>query len=214
MQMQADNSRVKTGKIGEDAPPSTDSIRRMKNTAFSLVAFVLTLAAAAETPKSSADRVCPIDGKPADSKYTSEYEGRSYAACSEACLTKWKGDREASLYQQIGGKAAIDAAVNLFYVKVLADPRIKDFFADVDMVRQHTKQKAFISAALGSPVKYEGRDMRRAHAKLPGLNDSHFNAVAEHLQATLAELKVKKELIDKVLAVVETTRADVLNRAK
>jgi hemoglobin len=75
-------------------------------------------------------------------------------------------------------------------------------------------QKQFLSAALGSPVKYEGRDMRSAHASLTGLNDTHFNAIGEHLKATLEELKVKPELIAKALAIVETTRNDVLNRPK
>ena len=56
--------------------------------------------------------------------------------------------------------------------------------------------------------------MRTAHANLPDLNDSHFNAIAEHLKATLEELKVNQDLITKVLAVVETTRDDVLNRPK
>jgi len=38
-----------------------------------------------------------------------------------------------SLYERIGGEAAIDAAVELFYQKVLSDDRIKHFFSDVDM---------------------------------------------------------------------------------
>ena len=145
-------------------------------------------------------------------KFTAEYEGCTYHFPDEVSLTKWKAEREASLYQQIGGKAAIDAAVELFYTKVLKDDRIRHFFDDVDMVRQRTKQKQFLSAALGGPVPWEGRDMRKAHAKLPGLNDGHFNAVAENLKATLEELKVKPELIAKVLAIAESTRNDVLNR--
>lgn len=145
-------------------------------------------------------------------KFTLEYEGHAYNFPDAESLAKWKADREASIYQQIGGKAAMDAAIEIFYKKVLADDRIKHFFDDVDMVRQRTKQKAFLSAAFGGPVPWEGKDMRRAHEKIPGLNDSHFNAVAENLQATLVELKVKKELVDKILAIAESVRADVLNR--
>ena len=70
----------------------------------------------------------------------------------------------------------------------------------------------FLSAAFGSPVKWEGRDMRKAHANLPGLNDSHFDAVAENLKATLEELKVKKELVDQIMALAGSLRNDVLNR--
>ncbi len=183
----------------------------MKKLLLPLVAFGLCIPAArAETPKPAAASQA---SQPA-SKFSTEYEGRAYSFPDEASLARWKADREASIYQQIGGKPSMDAAIEIFYKKVLADSRIKHFFEDVDMVRQRTKQNQFLSAAFGSPVPYEGKDLRKAHAKLPGLNDSHFDAVAEHLQATLTELKVKKELIDRIMAIAGSTRADVLNRTK
>ena len=37
-----------------------------------------------------------------------------------------------SLYEQLGGEAAMDAAVGIFYAKVLADDRIKHFFDGVE----------------------------------------------------------------------------------
>ena len=54
--------------------------------------------------------------------------------------------------------------------------------------------------------------MREAHEGLPNLNETHFNAVAENLQKTLEELKIKKELIDQVMAIAASTKDDVLNR--
>ncbi|MDP3840059.1 MAG: group 1 truncated hemoglobin, partial [Methylococcales bacterium] len=45
-----------------------------------------------------------------------------------------------------------------------------------------------------------------------GLNDSHFNAVMEHLSATLVDLSVPPALIAQVMALAETTRTDVLNK--
>jgi hemoglobin len=54
--------------------------------------------------------------------------------------------------------------------------------------------------------------MREAHANIPGINETHFNAVAENLQKTLEELKIKKELIDQVMAIAASTKDDVLNR--
>ena len=47
-----------------------------------------------------------------------------------------------SLYDQIGGSAAVDAAVDLFYEKVLADDTINGFFGNVDMKKQRAQQKA------------------------------------------------------------------------
>jgi hemoglobin len=190
----------------------------MKKT-LALIVLSLSLCAFAADPVTPAaaaplNTVCPISGKAADPKVTFTYEGTPYAFFDETCRKKFEADRTASLYQQLGGKAAIDAAVELFYTKVLADPRVNSYFKDINMTRQKKKQKEFLSMALGAPTKYSGADLRTAHRDLPGLNDTHFNAIAEHLQATLVELKVDKALIDRTLAIVESTRADVLNRPK
>ncbi len=119
-----------------------------------------------------------------------------------------------SLYEQLGGQAAVDAAVDIFYRKVLSDDRISEFFEGVDMDRQIGKQKAFLTMAFGGPNNYSGLDMRKGHAHLVarGLNDSHFNAVAENLVGTLQELGVAQNLIDQVVTIAESTRNDVLGR--
>lgn len=168
--------------------------------------------AVADPAATPVNQVCPISQKPVDPKITWTYEGKTYAFAEEKCRTKFQQDRENSLYHKLGGKAAIDAAVDAFYVKVLADERIKHFFDDVSMSRQHNKQKAFLSAAFGGPEPWTGKDMREAHKNLPDLNDTHFNAVAENLQKTLEEMKVPKDLIDQVMAIAGSTRDDVLNR--
>lgn len=119
-----------------------------------------------------------------------------------------------SLYEQLGGEAAVNAAVDVFYRKVLTDDRISQFFDDVDMDRQIAKQKAFLTMVFGGPVAYTGKDMRAGHAHLieRGLNDSHVNAVLELLGESLRELGAPEELIAKVAAIAESARADVLNR--
>ncbi len=119
-----------------------------------------------------------------------------------------------SLYEDIGGEGAVNAAVDIFYRKVLKDDRIKRFFDDVDMARQAAKQKAFLTMAFGGPNNYTGEDMRKGHAHLVarGLNDSHFDAVVEDLGATLKELNVPDNLIAQVAAIAESTRNDVLGR--
>jgi hemoglobin len=119
-----------------------------------------------------------------------------------------------NLYEQLGGKPAVEAAVDRFYEKVLADNRISHFFAGVDMTRQRGKQKAFLTMVFGGPVNYDGQDMRNGHKHLvaQGLNDTHFDAVVENLGQTLADLGVSPELIQQVAALAESVRNDVLNR--
>ncbi len=118
-----------------------------------------------------------------------------------------------SLYERIGGAAAVDAAVDIFYRKVLADDRISDFFEDVDMDRQIGKQKAFLTMAFGGPNNYDGKSMRDAHKHLVarGLDENHFDAVVENLANTLGELGVAAEDIAEVGEIAGSVRGDVLN---
>ncbi len=118
------------------------------------------------------------------------------------------------LFEQLGGQAAVEAAVDNFYRKVLVDERVAHFFDDVDMERQRGKQKAFLTMAFGGPHNYTGKDMRTGHARLVamGLNDSHFDAIVELLAATLKDMGVADNLIGQVAAIAESTRADVLGR--
>ena len=178
-----------------------------------LVNAALAADPAAVASESTTNSVCPISGKPADPAITAEYEGRKWSFAKEACKTKWLKTREDSLYQKLGGKTAIDAVVDAFYVKVLADKRVKDFFADVSMDKQRRKQKEFLSFAFGGPLPWTGKDMRKAHEGM-GLTEEHFNAIAENLVGTLKDFKVKQELIDQVVAIAVSTKDDVLGRPK
>jgi hemoglobin len=119
-----------------------------------------------------------------------------------------------SLYDQLGGAAAVEAAVDIFYRKMLLDERVAGFFETVDMDRQRAKQKAFLTMVFGGPNAYSGRDMRAAHAGLVqrGLSDVHVDIVIEHLGGTLKELGVADEHIAKVAAIANSVRGEVLGR--
>ncbi len=119
-----------------------------------------------------------------------------------------------SLYDELGGASAVEAAVDIFYRKVLSDDRISRFFEGVDMERQAAKQKGFLTMVFGGPNNYTGKDMRTGHTHLVkmGLNDSHVDAVIEDLAETLRELGVNDERIAQVAAIANSVRDDVLGR--
>lgn len=119
-----------------------------------------------------------------------------------------------SLYEKLGGADAVNAAVDIFYRKVLSDDRVSRFFEDVDMERQAQKQKAFLTMVFGGPNNYSGLDMREGHKHLVkmGLDDSHVDAVIELLGATLQELGVGDADIGEVAAIANSVRDDVLDR--
>jgi hemoglobin len=56
--------------------------------------------------------------------------------------------------------------------------------------------------------------MKNAHARLvdKGLNDTHVDAVVDHLGGTLKELGVSDDLVGEVAGVAESVRDQVLGR--
>ncbi len=121
---------------------------------------------------------------------------------------------ETSLFEQLGGEAAVDAAVDRFYRRVLTDERVNHWFEGTDMDRQAAKQKAFLTMAFGGPNHYTGMDMKKGHAHLVerGLGDKDFDVIVEDLGATLREMGVAEDLIAQVATTAETTREAVLGR--
>jgi methyl-accepting chemotaxis protein len=115
-----------------------------------------------------------------------------------------------SLYERLGGKTAITAAVEEFYRRVLADPELRPFFAKTNMKWLKTRQVQFLTQALGGPALYRGQDMKAAHAHL-AIEAHHFERVAGHLVNTLQMLGAPQPLIDEVVAGVAPLAADIVN---
>lgn len=120
-----------------------------------------------------------------------------------------------SLYDAIGGAAAIDAAVDRFYDKVLGDPLLAPLFAAMDMTAQRRKQKAFFGTLFKGQTDGVQAYMRSAHKRLVDegrIGDAHFDAVALHLQATLEDLAVPGDLVGRIMTAAAGLRNAVLGR--
>ncbi len=117
---------------------------------------------------------------------------------------------EMTIYQRIGGEAAISAAVDRFYERVLADPALSHLFTGVSMSRLKAHQFAFLSQALGGPKQYSGSSMRGAHSKI-AIEQRHFDSVAVHLVETLRELDVPEDIVSQIAAAVTPLSAQIVN---
>jgi hemoglobin len=117
-----------------------------------------------------------------------------------------------SLFNRIGGEAAVEAAANLFYEKFLTYDEIKPFFKHISIPEQQKKIRAFLTQALGGPSPYTSFDLRRAHAPLlnQGLNDAHVDLFIKIMRDTLLELNIPIELIEEFIEITESFRRDVL----
>lgn len=114
-----------------------------------------------------------------------------------------------SLYDAIGGHAALVAAVDVFYRLVLADPELSPFFPAGVGERHRAYLTTFLGEALGGPRRYRGPDIAAAHRGL-GISDVHFGLVAGHLVATLDELGVPRHLTDQIIGIVATLQSAVV----
>ena len=114
-----------------------------------------------------------------------------------------------SLYEAIGGRASLVAAIDAFYRRMLADPELSPFFPGGFGERHRAFVITFLSEALGGPGRYRGRDIATAHRGM-GISDTHFDRVAAHLDATLDELGVPRHLTDQIIGIAASLRPAVV----
>ncbi len=114
-----------------------------------------------------------------------------------------------SIYDDIGGRPAVAAAVESLYARILGDRTLAGYFAGTDMARQKAHLRAFVAAALGGPEVYRGRDMRTAHAGL-GVTGAAFDRVVAHLAAALASLDVPAITIEAIAGALAPLRDDIV----
>ena len=118
-----------------------------------------------------------------------------------------------TLYETIGGRKIINAAVDLFYQKVLADDSVRQFFEGMDMNHLRARQSMFLTMLLGGRIVYTGKDIRAAHAhpREMGMGNTHFDTILKHFAASLEEVGVQAGTVQKIMTLLEGTRNAVLN---
>ena len=117
-----------------------------------------------------------------------------------------------TVYQGLGGKQGIKNIVDTFIPLVLADPRIKDNFADFDMEQLNVRLQEQICEFAGGPCKYTGkyrdktmdgvgtvRDMATVHQDLK-ITNAMFNALTEDLQIAMERHNVPNSVANKLVA--------------
>ena len=114
-----------------------------------------------------------------------------------------------SVYDDLGGDAAIALAVDSFYTRVMADPTLAPFFKGMDLAAIKEHQRDFFTVLLDGPEIYDGRSMRNAHAGLH-VTDADFTRTLEHLRETLEELGVDAPVVESVVRRIEGMRAAIV----
>jgi len=133
----------------------------------------------------------------------------TYAEVSAPADTPASAEEEISLYEAIGGRPALTAAVDVFYGRLIADPVLGPFFPGGVGARHRAYVVTALGEALGGPERYRGPDIASAHRGL-GISDAHFDRAAACLVATLDELGVPGHLTDRIVAIVAGLRPAVV----
>ncbi len=116
---------------------------------------------------------------------------------------------EASLYDRLGGKAAIEAVIEDFVRRCAEDDRINKKFVRTDIPRLKKMLVAQVCEATGGPCTYTGRDMRETHDGM-GVTAGEFDALVEDLVQTLDQFRVPKPEQDELLGALAPMRGDIV----
>ena len=114
-----------------------------------------------------------------------------------------------SLYERLGGGAAITAVVDDFVARCAADARINAKFARTDIPRLKSMLVDQVTAASGGPATYTGRSMEETHRDM-AVTAGEFDALVEDLVATLNAFSVPAREQGELLGVLGPLRGDIV----
>ena len=114
-----------------------------------------------------------------------------------------------NVYQAIGGRAALAAAVDGLYGRLLADPVLSRFFPRGVAAKHRAYVVTILGEALGGPERYRGPDLAKAHRGL-GITDADFDRTAVHLAEVLDSLGVPGHLADHIVGIVAGLRPAIV----
>lgn len=148
--------------------------------------------------------------------------GLLLAGCASPSPVASMKDQEGgkTLYERLGGEAALQAVVDDFVGRAAANPKVnftrkgteKEWTPSAENVaklKAHLVQ--FLSTATGGPHKYEGRAMKPVHSGM-GITEAEFGALAGDLIASLDKFKVPQKERDELIAIVASTRKDIVEK--
>lgn len=115
----------------------------------------------------------------------------------------------ASLYERLGGKSALQAVVDDLITRIAADERINEFFQDSDIPELKVQLVDQLCELSGGPCVYEGRDMVAAHAGM-GITQADFDAMVEDLVLTLNTFEIPEQEQKELLAVLAPMAEDMV----
>ena len=123
-------------------------------------------------------------------------------------------ERKDTLYAHLGGYDAIAAVCDDLLSRLMADPQLARFWSDraTDSIRREKQLLIdFLCSSAGGPLYYTGRDMATSHRGM-GVSTSDWEIFLGHLDATLRKFQVSDRERAEVVAFVQSTKADIVEK--
>jgi hemoglobin len=119
-----------------------------------------------------------------------------------------------TLYGRLGGYDAIAAVCDDLLPRLMSDSQLGRFWMNraADSIRREKQLLIdYLCASAGGPLYYTGRDMAMSHKGM-GITNGDWERFLGHLRATLDKFKVPDGERRDVLAFVESTKADIVEK--
>lgn len=119
------------------------------------------------------------------------------------------------LYDRLGGAYSIATVVDDFIERLLvndtlnANPAIKASRDRVPKAGLKFHVTTLVCQVTGGPCKYAGRPMKESHAKL-NITEREWQAMVADFKVTLAKFNVPRAEQDELIAIVATTKPDIV----
>jgi hemoglobin len=127
--------------------------------------------------------------------------------------------KEKSLYDRLGGVYAIATVVDDFIERLLvndvlnANPAIKEARDHVPKAGLKFRVTELVCQVTGGTEKYTGRSMKDSHKHL-NITEKEWDAMVAEFKVTLNKFKVPQKEQDELIAIVATTKADIVMMQK
>jgi len=118
----------------------------------------------------------------------------------------------ATLFDRIGGEAAIANLVDQFYDRVLDDPELEPYFKYAPMEKLRSILREFFAAALAGPVTYSGQPLDYIHQGR-GITTRQLTRFMNHLVATIQHVHPNEQEVSEMVGRISTYADQVLDGA-
>lgn len=136
-----------------------------------------------------------------------------------SCAVTSSEEPKASLYQRLGGVYSIATVVDDFIERLLvndtlnANPAISEARIRVPKAGLKFHVTTLVCQVTGGPCTYVGRTMSESHKHL-NITEKEWQAMVTDFKKTLNQFKVPPKEQDELIAIVESTKKDIVVAAK